>query len=156
MEILNDYGAVAYYGVTTFTTGIFRAWFSLGDLDTAIRLSAMLMAVVLGVLGWSAGSVAPPATREGGAGAPEISRYRLSGAAPRRRSPSAPPLPPRLPAPGGPAQRSGRCASRHSWSTRLPPAWRGTASCWRFGASALCVSVRGADRLRGAARPERR
>src|SRR5690606_8607028 len=47
MEILNDYGAVTYYGVTTFTTGIFRAWFSLGDLDTAIRLSAILMAVVL-------------------------------------------------------------------------------------------------------------
>lgn len=50
MEVLNDYGAVHYYGVPTFTTGIFRAWFSLGDLGTAIRLSTVLMLVVLVVL----------------------------------------------------------------------------------------------------------
>lgn len=50
MEVVNDYGAVKYYGVQTFTTGIFRAWFSLGDLDTAIRLSAMLMLLVLTLL----------------------------------------------------------------------------------------------------------
>src|SRR5690606_25249547 len=31
MEVLNDYGAVSYYGVTTFTTGIFRSWHALGD-----------------------------------------------------------------------------------------------------------------------------
>jgi iron(III) transport system permease protein len=47
LEVLNDYGAVTYYGVPTFTTGIFRAWFGLGDLDAALRLSASLMAVVL-------------------------------------------------------------------------------------------------------------
>jgi iron(III) transport system permease protein len=51
MEVLNDYGAVAYFGVTTFTTGIFRAWFSLGDLDTAIRLAGILMLIVFVVLG---------------------------------------------------------------------------------------------------------
>ena len=28
MEVLNDYGAAKYYGVNTFTTGIFRSWFS--------------------------------------------------------------------------------------------------------------------------------
>ncbi|HSH46690.1 MAG TPA: iron ABC transporter permease, partial [Longimicrobiales bacterium] len=50
MEVFNDYGAVAYYGVSTFTTGIFRAWFSLGDVDTAIRLSALLMLAVFAVL----------------------------------------------------------------------------------------------------------
>jgi len=50
MEILNDYGAVHYYGVETFTTGIFRAWFSLGDLDTAVRLAAILMLAVFVVL----------------------------------------------------------------------------------------------------------
>ena len=43
MEVLNDYGAVSYYGVPTLTTGIFRSWFSLGDVDTAVRLSAILM-----------------------------------------------------------------------------------------------------------------
>ncbi len=46
MEVLNEYGAVRYFGVTTFTTGIFRAWFSLGDSPAAIRLSALLLGVV--------------------------------------------------------------------------------------------------------------
>jgi len=79
MEILNDYGAVTYYGVTTFTTGIFRAWFSLGDLDTAIRLSAILMGLVLLVLlleRWQRGRARYD---ESAAGRP-ISRYRLRGA----------------------------------------------------------------------------
>lgn len=49
MEVLNDYGAVKYFGINTFTTGIFRAWFSMGDLEAAIKLSAVLMLVV-GVL----------------------------------------------------------------------------------------------------------
>jgi iron(III) transport system permease protein len=30
METLADYGTVAYFAVNTFTTGIYRAWFSLG------------------------------------------------------------------------------------------------------------------------------
>src|SRR5690625_177791 len=51
MEVLNDYGAVAYYGIPTFTTGIFRSWLALGDLSAAIRLAACLMAVVFIVLG---------------------------------------------------------------------------------------------------------
>ncbi len=50
MEVLNDYGAVSYYGVTTFTTGIFRSWHALGDLGAAIRLAAFLMVFVLAVL----------------------------------------------------------------------------------------------------------
>src|SRR5690606_6550737 len=50
LEVLNDYGAVKYLGVTTFTTGIFRAWFALGDLDAAIRLAAFLLLTVFAVL----------------------------------------------------------------------------------------------------------
>jgi iron(III) transport system permease protein len=50
LEVLNDYGAVAYYGVPTFTTGIFRAWFGMGDLDAALRLSGALVLLVLAVL----------------------------------------------------------------------------------------------------------
>ncbi len=46
MEVLNDYGAVKYFGIPTFTTGIFRAWFSLGDPDAAIRLATILMLFV--------------------------------------------------------------------------------------------------------------
>ena len=51
MEVLNDYGTVKYFGVDTFTSGIFRAWFSFGDINTAIYLSAILTLIVL-VLIW--------------------------------------------------------------------------------------------------------
>lgn len=47
MEVLNEYGAVKYFGVSTFTTGIFRAWFSLGDTPAALRLSAWLLGIIL-------------------------------------------------------------------------------------------------------------
>ncbi len=46
METLADFGTVAYFGVPTFTTGIFRAWFSLGDPVVAAQLSAMLLGFV--------------------------------------------------------------------------------------------------------------
>lgn len=47
MEVLNDYGTVKYFGIDTFTSGIFKAWFSLGDVNTAIYLSAILTLMVL-------------------------------------------------------------------------------------------------------------
>ncbi len=50
MEVLNDYGTVKYFGVSTFTTGIFRAWFSMGDATTAIYLSGILMIFVFLIL----------------------------------------------------------------------------------------------------------
>ncbi|HEV2007798.1 MAG TPA: iron ABC transporter permease [Burkholderiales bacterium] len=50
METLADYGTVAYFGVDTFSTGVFRAWFSLGDPVTAAQLGALLLAGVAGVL----------------------------------------------------------------------------------------------------------
>ena len=46
MEVLNDYGAVKYFGVPTFTTGIFRAWFPLNDPIAAMRLSGILLLFV--------------------------------------------------------------------------------------------------------------
>ncbi len=46
METLADYGAVSYFGVQTFTTGVYRAWFSLGDRVAAAQLSAALLGVV--------------------------------------------------------------------------------------------------------------
>ena len=50
METLADYGTVAYFAVPTFTTGIYRAWFSLGDRAAAAQLSAALLALVALVL----------------------------------------------------------------------------------------------------------
>ena len=46
MEVLNDYGAAKYYGVSTFTTGIFRTWTALEDLQSSIYLSAVLVVLV--------------------------------------------------------------------------------------------------------------
>ncbi|MGY5851330.1 ABC transporter permease [Salegentibacter sp. F14] len=50
MEVLNDYGAAQYFGVNTFTTGIFRAWFALEEPETAIYLSALLITFVFGLI----------------------------------------------------------------------------------------------------------
>jgi iron(III) transport system permease protein len=50
METLADYGAVSYFAVQTFTTGIYRAWFSLGDRVAAAQLSMVLLAFVAAVL----------------------------------------------------------------------------------------------------------
>ena len=47
METLADFGTVSYFGIPVFTTGIYRAWFSLGDGVAAAKLSAMLLAFVL-------------------------------------------------------------------------------------------------------------
>lgn len=46
METLADFGTVQYFGVSTFTTGIFRTWFGLGDSAAAAQLSAILMGFV--------------------------------------------------------------------------------------------------------------
>ena len=50
METLADYGTVAYFGVSTFTTGIFRIWYGLGELATAAQLSAMMMFFVFSII----------------------------------------------------------------------------------------------------------
>lgn len=50
METLADFGTVAYFGIHTFTTGIYRAWFALGDHVAAAQLSATLLGFVFLVL----------------------------------------------------------------------------------------------------------
>jgi len=50
METLNDYGAVKHFGISTFTTGIFRTWLALNDITGAIRLAAFLMLFILIIL----------------------------------------------------------------------------------------------------------
>ena len=50
METLADYGAASYFAVQTFTTGIYRAWFSLGDRVAAAQLAMCLLGFVLVVL----------------------------------------------------------------------------------------------------------
>ena len=47
MEVLNEYGAVKYFGVNTFTSGIFRSWYSMQDVDTASLLAVSLFVIVV-------------------------------------------------------------------------------------------------------------
>jgi len=47
METLADFGTVHYFGVPTLTTGVFRAWFGLGDLHAASQLAALMMFFVM-------------------------------------------------------------------------------------------------------------
>ncbi|WP_445158671.1 ABC transporter permease [Halomonas sp. E14] len=58
METLNEFGAVQFFGVDTFTTGIYRTWFGLGEPVAAAQLAAcLLLFVILLVLleRWSRG-----------------------------------------------------------------------------------------------------
>ena len=47
METLADYGAVKYFGVNTFSVGIFHTWFGLGSITGAAQLSVLLLAFVV-------------------------------------------------------------------------------------------------------------
>lgn len=50
METLADYGTVSYFGLEVFATGIFKAWFAMGDSVAAAQLSTCLLVLVLVVL----------------------------------------------------------------------------------------------------------
>lgn len=47
METLADFGTVSYFAVNTFTTGIYRAWLSMGNPVMAGQLSTCLLVFVL-------------------------------------------------------------------------------------------------------------
>ena len=50
METLADYGTVQYFGVSTFTTGIFRTWFGLNDATAAMQLAVVMLFFVFSLL----------------------------------------------------------------------------------------------------------
>lgn len=50
LEVFSDYGVVNYYGVSTFTTAIFKTWFGMGDINTAVRLAGILMIFVVALM----------------------------------------------------------------------------------------------------------
>ncbi|MCC5882694.1 MAG: iron ABC transporter permease [Halomonas sp.] len=58
METLNEFGAVQFFGVDTFTTGIYRTWFGLGEQVAAAQLAACLLLFVIALVmleRWSRG-----------------------------------------------------------------------------------------------------
>jgi len=50
MEALNDFGTVQFFGVDTFTTGIYRTWLGLGQPAAAAQLAAILMLFIFAVI----------------------------------------------------------------------------------------------------------
>ena len=46
METLSDFGAVDHFAIQTFTTGIFRTWYGMDDLQTAMQLASLLLLIV--------------------------------------------------------------------------------------------------------------
>jgi len=76
METLADYGTVKYFGVQTFTTGIFRTWFGMGDRVAAAQLAAVLLFMILSLMlleKWSRGR---RRFASGGSRYQVIARYR--------------------------------------------------------------------------------
>lgn len=47
METLADYGAVAYFGVPTLTTGIYKSWYAFSDRTAAAQIAAVLLLTVI-------------------------------------------------------------------------------------------------------------
>jgi iron(III) transport system permease protein len=50
METLSDFGTVQYFGISTFTTGIYRTWFGMGERVAASQLSSVLLLFILGLI----------------------------------------------------------------------------------------------------------
>lgn len=50
MEVMNDYGAVNFFGVPTLTEGLFRTWFGLSDQASGIRLAGVMIAIMFVIL----------------------------------------------------------------------------------------------------------
>ena len=50
METLADYGAVAYFGVPTLTTGIYKSWYTFSDRTGAAQIAAVLLVSVTALM----------------------------------------------------------------------------------------------------------
>lgn len=79
MEVVNDYGAVNFFGVPTLTEGIFRTWFDLGDRASGLRLSVVVLFLVFAVLAFEAWQRRRLRYTEGAQSTRAHSRVRLNG-----------------------------------------------------------------------------
>ena len=48
-EVLGDYGVTSYLGIHTISTAIFQTWFRMYDVESAMRLAAWLMVIIVGI-----------------------------------------------------------------------------------------------------------
>ena len=52
MEVLADFGVSSYFGIQTFTAGIYKAWLSMDQRWAAAQLATMLLLCVGTLLAW--------------------------------------------------------------------------------------------------------
>ena len=50
LDQLGDFGVSDYFGITTFSTGIYRAWYGMGDPVSSLRLAGCLLFLVAAIL----------------------------------------------------------------------------------------------------------
>lgn len=79
METLADYGTVQYFGIPTFTTGIFKTWFDVFDPGTAAQLAAFLLTFVFVLLILEKWSRKRAKFHHTSNKYSQITRYKLSG-----------------------------------------------------------------------------
>jgi iron(III) transport system permease protein len=84
MEVLADYGVGSYFGLNTFSTGIYKAWLVMNDRAAAMQLASLLLALVAVLLlleRMAQQRLRFAATRRGALHAGEARPLRLRGAA---------------------------------------------------------------------------
>lgn len=81
METIADFGTVAFFNVQTFATGIYQAWFSLGDRAAAAQLSLCLLSFALLLAGLERAQRGRARTAGRGARFETLEQPRLTGAA---------------------------------------------------------------------------
>lgn len=79
METLADYGTVQYFGISTFTTGIFRTWYGLNSAAGAAQLSALLLGFVFVLIALERGSRRQARYHHTGQRHQAIRRHQLRG-----------------------------------------------------------------------------
>ncbi len=77
METLNDVGTVEYFGINTFTTGIYRTWFGLGDRIAAAQLAGFLTIFVIILIVLERWSRSQARYYQGGSSQKQLPKYKL-------------------------------------------------------------------------------
>lgn len=79
METLADFGAVSHFGVETFTTGIYKAWLSMGDRILAAQLATGLLGFIIALIAIERINRAKGSGRASNATLHALPRYQLTG-----------------------------------------------------------------------------
>ena len=140
METLADVGATYYFGLTTFSAGIYKTWFAMGSRSAALLLAVVLLAAVAAIYlverraRGRAKQVTTPPHRPWGPG-PRGPRGRRGGSGAGAAFPANATPPPRPPLGGHPPPRRGEGSGRgispapatpRRRAVPCPPAIRGT------------------------------